>query len=119
MALGRTVPVQLPSLSAFVVTRDDPSCPQVGPLQIVTVGPNQLDKPIELGEETLRPPRGPGRWAVTAIAAAWRAASELPGWALVGLWRFVSAVSGGKLIAANTDSPWLIIGSRRFMPPTP
>jgi hypothetical protein len=28
-------------------------------------------------------------------------------------------VSGGRLIAVNTDSPWLIVGKRRFMPPVP
>jgi len=37
----------------------------------------------------------------------------------VGRWRFASAVSGGRLIAANTTSPYLIAGSRRFMPPVP
>lgn len=74
---------------------------------------------VELGEDALRPSSGSTGWALAAIGAAWRAAMELPGWLSVGLWRFVSAVTGGKLIATNTDSPWLIVGSRRFMPPTP
>jgi hypothetical protein len=74
---------------------------------------------VELGEEALSPPTSPTAWAVAAVVAAWRAAGGLPGWAPVGLWRFVSAVSGGRLIATNTDSPWLIVGNRRFMPPTP
>jgi hypothetical protein len=74
---------------------------------------------VELGEDALRPLAGPSGWALAAIGAAWRAAAGLPGWLSVGLWRFVSAVSGGRLIATNTDSPWLIVGSRRFMPPTP
>jgi hypothetical protein len=74
---------------------------------------------VELGEDAVRPPASPTGWALAGICAAWRAVTGLPGWAPVGLWRFVSAVTGGRLIATNTDSPWLIVGSRRFMPPTP
>ena len=74
---------------------------------------------VELGAEALRPLSSPSRWWVAAVGVAWRAATDLPGWAQVGLWRFISTVTGGKLIATNTDSPWLIVGSRRFMPPTP
>jgi transposase-like protein len=74
---------------------------------------------VELGEAAVRPLSSPTRWALAAVGVAWRAATGLPGWAQVGVWRFVSAVTGGKLIATNTDSPWLIVGSRRFMPPTP
>ena len=58
-------------------------------------------------------------YAISAIRAAFAAASALPGWASVGLWRFVSSVSGGRLIATNTDSPYLVVGKRRFMPPVP
>src|SRR5215471_5169346 len=58
-------------------------------------------------------------FAAAAIGAAFGAAVGLPGWLAVGLWRFASAVSGGRLIAANTTSPYLIVGSRRFMPPVP
>ena len=36
-----------------------------------------------------------------------------------GLWRFVSSVSGGRLVATNTNSPCLVVGKRRFMPPVP
>ena len=36
-----------------------------------------------------------------------------------GLWAFVSAVSGGVLIRANTDPPWRVFGSRCFIPPIP
>ena len=58
-----------------------------------------------------------GRWRRSR--AAFGAASALAGWAALGRWRFVSAVSGGRLIATNTNSPYLIVGSRRFMPPVP
>ena len=46
-----------------------------------------------------------------------RAAAGLPGWAVLGRWRFACAVTGGTLLAANASSPFLIIGRRRFMPP--
>ena len=74
---------------------------------------------VELGGEAAGPAAGPGRFALAAIRAAFEAACALPGWAGLGAWRFASSVSGGRLIAANTTSPWLIIGRRRFMPPIP
>jgi hypothetical protein len=43
----------------------------------------------------------------------------LAGWDALGGWRFVSAVSGGRVIATNTNTPYLIVGRRRFMPPVP
>ena len=74
---------------------------------------------VELGGEAIRPPAQAGRFALTAIAAAFEAATALPGWLALGRWRFASAVSGGRLLAANTISPFLIVGRRRFMPPVP
>ena len=56
------------------------------------------------------PPVGPDEDGVAA---------GLPGWLAVGVWRFASSVSGGRLIAANTGSPFLVVGTRRFMPPVP
>jgi hypothetical protein len=52
-----------------------------------------------------------------AVGAAFTAAAGLPGWAVLGRWRFACAVTGGSLLAANASSPFLIIGRRRFMPP--
>jgi hypothetical protein len=72
---------------------------------------------VELGGEVVRPQPDRRRHAVAAIAAAFTAAAELPGWAVLGRWRFASAVTGGSLIAANATSPFLTIGRRRFMPP--
>jgi Domain of unknown function (DUF6431) len=57
--------------------------------------------------------------ALQAIAHAWRAACGLPGWRQVNPWRFCSSVCGGSLLASNTNSPWLVVGRRRFMPPVP
>ena len=74
---------------------------------------------VELGGEPVCPAADPRGFALAAIGAAFGAAAALPGWLAVGPWRFASAVSGGRLITANTTSPYLIIGSRRFMPPIP
>jgi hypothetical protein len=74
---------------------------------------------VDLGGEPFPPPAGAARFALAAIGAAFAAAAALPGWAGLGAWRFATAVSGGTLIAANTTSPFLIVGRRRFMPPVP
>ncbi len=74
---------------------------------------------VELGGAAVAPLVHLEGWSLAALAAAWEAAVAFPGWAALGLWRFVSAVVGGRLIATNTDSPWLIVGRRRFMPPVP
>jgi hypothetical protein len=74
---------------------------------------------VELGGEAIRPAAEAGRFALAAIREAFGAAAGLPGWLAVGLWRFASSVSGGGLITANTGSPWLVVGRRRFMPPVP
>jgi hypothetical protein len=74
---------------------------------------------VELGGEPLAPAGDAGRSALAAIRAAFEAAAGLPGWLALGRWRFASAVSGGRLIAASKGSPFLIVGRRRFMPPVP
>ena len=74
---------------------------------------------VELGGEAIRPAADPAGFALAAIAAAFDAACALPGWLVLGLWRFAVAVSGGRLIAASKGSPCLIVGRRRFMPPVP
>src|SRR6266705_1416590 len=84
-----------------------------------TVGAVFAALAVELGGEAIRPAADPGRFALAAVGAAFGAAAGLPGWAGLGAWRFASSVSGGRLLAANTTSPWLIVGRRRFMPPVP
>jgi hypothetical protein len=74
---------------------------------------------VELGGEAIRPAAEAGRFALAALGAAFDAAAGLPGWLRLGAWRFASSVSGGRLIAANTGSPFLVVGKRRFMPPVP
>jgi hypothetical protein len=74
---------------------------------------------VELGGPVVTPLVDPMAWALAALRASWEAAMGLPGWSALGWWRFVSVVSGGRLMAANTDFPLLIVGRRRFMPPIP
>jgi hypothetical protein len=74
---------------------------------------------VELGAEPVAPLAELRREALRALRSAFEAARSLPGWQLVGLWRFVSAVSGGRLLSANRSSPYLVVGRRRFMPPVP
>jgi len=74
---------------------------------------------VELGGDPITVARDTGVYAVAAITAAFEAACGLPGWAGLGRWRFASTVCGGALLAANTNAPWIIVGNRRFMPPTP
>jgi hypothetical protein len=74
---------------------------------------------VELGGDVMGAVGDVGARAVAAIGAAFEAARSLPGWAGLGRWRFASAVSGGALIGANTNTPYLVVGRRRFMPPVP
>ena len=74
---------------------------------------------VELGGEAVWPAADAAGFALAAIGAAFGAAAGLPGWLALGVWRFACSVSGGRLIAANTTSPYLMVGKRRFMPPVP
>ncbi len=74
---------------------------------------------VELGGEVVVPAGEAMAAAVTAIRVAFSAACAMPGWAGTGPWGFCSVVSGGRLLAANTVSPFLQLGGRRFMPPVP
>jgi hypothetical protein len=35
------------------------------------------------------------------------------------LWPFAALVTGGRLLAANSDPLWIVIGKRRFIAPVP
>jgi hypothetical protein len=74
---------------------------------------------VELGGEVVSGLGNIAGVALAAIDAAFLAARELAGWGALGRWRFASAVSGGRVIATNTNTPYLIVGRRRFMPPVP
>ena len=75
---------------------------------------------IELGGDV--PSRWPGLVAAAAIVAivcAHRAAVVRHEVLTPDVWAFVSLVTGGMLIRSNTDPPWRVFGSRRFIPPIP
>jgi hypothetical protein len=77
---------------------------------------------VELGGEVVTqstPPLEATRHALAAIGALWRAASGLPGWLGCGRWRCISSITGGSFMATNTNSLFLFVGKRRFMPPVP
>lgn len=74
---------------------------------------------VELGGEVVAGLGDVTAQALAAIAAAFETAGALPGWGVLGRWRFASAVSGGRLLATNTNSPYLIVGRRRVMAPVP
>lgn len=74
---------------------------------------------VELGGEVLDAIGDVAGHALGAIVVAFAAAGAFVGWAALGRWRFVSAVSGGRVIGTNTNTPYLVVGRRRFMPPVP
>jgi ribosomal protein S27AE len=74
---------------------------------------------VELGGPVLDAIGDGATHALVAIRGAFGAARSLAGWDRLGRWRFASAVSGGGLLATNTNTPYLIVGRRRFMPPVP
>lgn len=74
---------------------------------------------VELGGEVVASVGDVGVQALAAIVAAFETARALPGWEPLGRWRFAAAVSGGTLLGTNTNSPYLVVGRRRVMPPVP
>ena len=74
---------------------------------------------VELGGEAVTPAGRGGPVRADCDRRRVRRAASLPGWRRLGAWRFASAVTGGRLIAASTISPWYVVGSGRFMPPIP
>ena len=61
----------------------------------------------ELGGELPRWPADVERAALEATVTAWhRAAMRTAGAEVLGLWQFVSAVSGGSWLGTTTTSPW-------------
>jgi transposase-like protein len=74
---------------------------------------------VELGGAVIDAVGDVARRALLAMRRAFAAAASLPGWQVLGHWRFVNAVVGGALFATNSHSPYLVVGKRRFMPPIP
>jgi hypothetical protein len=84
---------------------------------MLTAGFSALN--VELSGDAPVLPAGADRAALAAMGWAWAAAVSRAGDAVGGSWVFVSLVTGGMLLAANTDPPWLVFGRRRLMPPVP
>lgn len=61
----------------------------------------------------------PAGRALGAITSAFTTVRSRAGPALPGLWPFAALVTGGGLLAANSDPLWFIIGTRRLIPPVP
>ena len=61
----------------------------------------------------------PARRALAAITVAFNVMVSRAGPQPPRLWPFAGLVTGGGLLAANTDPLWTILGKRRFMPPVP
>lgn len=61
----------------------------------------------------------PAGRALDAMASAFAAVQSRAGPGLPGLWPFAALVTGGALLAANSDPLSLIVGRRRLIPPVP
>jgi hypothetical protein len=72
---------------------------------------------IELGGALATLTNKARRDAVAAIEAAFEAASGVPGWLGLGRWGFCSRVTGGRLIAPNSNPLVILLGKRRFIAP--
>ena len=57
--------------------------------------------------------------ALEALGAAWAVARDRFGEAVAGLWRLWSVVTGGAVLGTTSDTPWLLVGGRRLIPPVP
>jgi len=74
---------------------------------------------VELGAQVRTSTASAQRRALGALGDAFDAACSFPGWLALSCWRFCNAVAGGSWLAANTNSPYLVVGRRRFMAPVP
>jgi hypothetical protein len=74
---------------------------------------------VEIGGVAPRLPEEAGRAALAAVGWVWLAARLRAGPAVGGCWSVASLVTGGGLLAANSDTPWIVLGKRRWIPPVP
>lgn len=74
---------------------------------------------VELGGDVISFVNNYKKYALSSIEEAFQSATKLPGWHAIGMWNFVSVITGGKIIATNTNSPFLRVGKRYFIYPVP
>lgn len=72
---------------------------------------------VRLGGELVDVGGSGAQQALTALRSAF--ALTDPGRSAQHLWPFTSLITGGNLLATNTNPPWLMIGIRRFIAPIP
>ncbi|MGH9215601.1 MAG: DUF6431 domain-containing protein [Acidimicrobiales bacterium] len=68
---------------------------------------------------SLAAPRAVGEQALAAIHQAFAAVAARAGPALPSLWCFVALVTGGRLLATNTNPLSIVLGRRRLIVPVP
>jgi hypothetical protein len=74
----------------------------------------------DLGGELPRWPADAERAALDALVMAWRrAGTRTAGTEPLGLWQFVSAISGGGWLSTTTTPPWAASLGRAFIAMTP
>jgi Domain of unknown function (DUF6431) len=74
---------------------------------------------VELAGFAPHLPVEPCRAAVAATGWVWAAVRARAGPSAPGRWPLISLITGGRLLAAAIDPPWLMLGDRRLMPPVP
>ncbi|MGQ0680574.1 MAG: hypothetical protein ACT4OM_13145 [Actinomycetota bacterium] len=72
---------------------------------------------VRLGGELVDLAGSGAQQALTALRSAF--AFINPGRSTQHLWLFASLITGGGLLATNTNPPWLAIGIRRLIAPVP
>jgi hypothetical protein len=74
---------------------------------------------VEIGGMAPRLAGEAARAAIEAVDWAWTAAG-LRSPSLAGnCWMLASLVTGGRLLVANSNPPWTVLGKRRWIPPVP
>jgi hypothetical protein len=74
---------------------------------------------VEIGGMAPRLADEAARAAVGAVDWAWTAARLRSPCVARSCWMLASLVTGGRLLAANSDPPWTVLGNRRWIPPVP
>lgn len=72
---------------------------------------------VRLGGELVDLAGSGAQQALTALRSAFTFIN--PGRSTEHLWPFASLITGGGLLATNSNPPWLVVGNRRFIAPVP
>jgi len=72
---------------------------------------------VRLGGELVDLTGSGAQQTLTALRSAFTFIN--PGRSTQHLWPFASLITGGGLLATNSNPPWLVVGNRRFIAPVP